>query len=89
MSDRAPAAPGTGTRALGVGRRLAAGCPIWHAHPMAVPFATFGARAAALIPVAAHPLASAKDLPGVKWLGLIMGLLFIYAAIRAMFGRKK
>jgi hypothetical protein len=31
----------------------------------------------------------AQDLPGVKWLGLVLGLLLLYAAIRAMFGRKR
>ena len=36
-----------------------------------------------------QPLASAQDLPGVKWLGLLLGLAFLYIAIRAMFGRKR
>jgi hypothetical protein len=30
-----------------------------------------------------------QSLGGVKWLGLIMGLALIYAAIRAMFGKNK
>jgi hypothetical protein len=41
---------------------------------------------------AAHGWAAprgATDLPGVKLLGLVLGLLLIYAAIRAMFGRKR
>ena len=31
----------------------------------------------------------AQSLPGVKILGLVIGLLLIYAAIRAMFGKRK
>lgn len=31
---------------------------------------------------------AAKDVPGVKWLGLIVGLLLIVAAIRAMFKKR-
>lgn len=33
--------------------------------------------------------AGASDAPGVKLLALVMGLLLIIAAIRAMFGKKK
>ncbi len=38
------------------------------------------------------PLAApngATDLPGVRLLGLVLGALLIYAAIRAMFGRRR
>ena len=31
----------------------------------------------------------ATDAPGIKLLALVMGLLLIVAAIRAMFGKKK
>jgi hypothetical protein len=31
----------------------------------------------------------ATDAPGIKLLALVMGLLLIIAAIRAMFGKKK
>jgi hypothetical protein len=30
-----------------------------------------------------------SDAPGIKLLALVMGILFIVAAIRAMFGKKK
>ncbi|GAA5188612.1 hypothetical protein GCM10023322_39660 [Rugosimonospora acidiphila] len=31
----------------------------------------------------------AQDLPGVRFVGIVLGLLLIYAAIRAMFGKGK
>jgi hypothetical protein len=31
---------------------------------------------------------AATDVPGVKWLGLVVGLLLIVAAIRAMFKKR-
>jgi hypothetical protein len=40
-----------------------------------------------MLPLAA--LHGATDLPGIKLLGLVVGILLIYAAIRAMFGRKR
>lgn len=30
-----------------------------------------------------------QTLPGVRWLGLVLGLALLFAAIRAMFGKKK
>lgn len=30
-----------------------------------------------------------QDVPGVRIVGAILGILLIYAAIRAMFGRRK
>lgn len=41
--------------------------------------------------VAAHILAASTvpGIPGVKWLGLILGLLLVVYAIRAMFGKKR
>jgi hypothetical protein len=39
---------------------------------------------------ASDVLASGADsLPGVKLLGLVIGILLVIAAIRAMFGRKR
>jgi len=36
------------------------------------------------------PLArGASDLPGVKITGLVMGLAFLWFAIRALFGKRK
>jgi hypothetical protein len=32
---------------------------------------------------------AASDAPGIKLLALVMGILLIAAAIRAMFGKKK
>lgn len=40
--------------------------------------------------IAIDQLASgASDAPGIKLLALVMGILLIVAAIRAMFGKKK
>jgi hypothetical protein len=29
-----------------------------------------------------------EDIPGVAWIGILMGLAFLVIAIRAMFGKK-
>jgi len=35
------------------------------------------------------PIAAPSADSGVKWLGLVLGLLLLVAAIRAMFGRRR
>ena len=39
-----------------------------------------------LLPLAADP---ATDVPGVRWWGLVVGILLIIVAIRFLFGRRR
>jgi hypothetical protein len=39
-------------------------------------------------PVSLAEATSAADVPGVRLLGLVVGGLLLFAAIRAMFGRR-
>jgi hypothetical protein len=66
--------------------------PASRPEPNPVPDAPAGGSGAVTVDgmSALEPLArAAQDLPGVKLTGLVVGAALLYAAIRAMFGKRK